>query len=266
MIGAGIWAGRLFALATMIILASPMVIVVVLSFSASDYIVFPPAGFSLRWYRQLLSDRELIEAFAFSVRLAALATAIAIVLGTSLSFALVRHRLRGSGALRVLALSPLVLPEVLLGLALLQFAAMRLRSNPSFWLLLIGHTVIVLPFVVQLVCAALARLNRETEDAAITLGANPLRVFWHVLLPGIGTGLSSAALLAFIFSFDNVAISLFLSSPGNETLPVHLYERTTYANDPSLTAVATVLIVVGLAAIGLLARLRGFENAADTGG
>jgi putative spermidine/putrescine transport system permease protein len=141
---------------------------------------------------------------------------------------------------------------------------MRLHRDPSLPLLFAAHTVIVLPFAVQLLSSALARLNRDTEDAAATLGASPWRVFWHVVAPGIASGLAAAALLCFIFSFDNVAISLFLSSPGNVTLPVRLYEQATYASDPSLAAVSAVLVAIGLATIGVLARIRGLETAADS--
>ncbi len=254
------WLGRLYAAAMMLFLASPLIMVVVLSFNAGDYIVFPPDGLSLRWYHQLFDNPDLVSEFSLSVELALAATAIAILIGTPLSIALVRHRVPGKAMLRMMALSPLVLPEVLLGLALLQFSAMRLHQNPSLGVLLIGHVILVLPFVVQLVSAALTGLNREKEDAAATLGASPTRVFWHVVLPGISSGLSSATLLAFIFSFDNVAVSLFLSSPGRITLPVQLYEQATFSSDPSLAAISTVLIVVGLATICLLGRLRGVER------
>jgi putative spermidine/putrescine transport system permease protein len=261
---AGHLAGHLYATAMVVFLASPLLVVVVLSFSASDYIAFPPDGYSLRWYRAILATPEIVDAFFLSVELAATATAAALLVSMPLSLVLVRGRLPGTASVRALALSPLVLPEVLLGLALLQFTAMRLHRDPSLPLLFAAHTVIVLPFAVQLLSSALARLNRDTEDAAATLGASPWRVFWHVVAPGIASGLAAAALLCFIFSFDNVAISLFLSSPGNVTLPVRLYEQATYASDPSLAAVSAVLVAIGLATIGVLARIRGLETAADS--
>jgi ABC-type spermidine/putrescine transport system permease subunit II len=207
----------------------------------------------------------LVADFVLSVELAAAATILALLLGTALSVGLVRHRLPGAGILRLMALSPLVLPEVLFGLAVLQFSAMYLHQNPGLLTLLLAHIVLVLPFVVQMVSAALGGLNREKEDAAATLGASPMRVFWHVTMPGIATGLSSAGLLAFIFSFDNVAVSLFLSSPGRVTLPVQLYEQATFSSDPSLAAVSTILIIIGLATICVLGRIRGFDPAARTG-
>jgi putative spermidine/putrescine transport system permease protein len=262
MMGLARWAGRLYATLMMIFLVSPLVMVIILSFNAGDYIAFPPDGFSLRWYSQIAGNSDLAGDFVLSVELAVAATVGAMAVGLPLSVGLVRHRMPGAGVVRMMALSPLVLPEVLLGLALLQFSAMRLHRNPGIWVLLVGHVILVLPFVVQLVSAALTGLNREKEDAAATLGASPARVFWHVVLPGLATGLGSAALLAFIFSFDNVAVSLFLSSPGRITLPVQLYEQATFSSDPSLAAMSTVLIVIGLATICLLGRLRGFDRVA----
>lgn len=253
----GRWIGRIYVLAVAGFSVSPLLIVIVLSFGADDFVVFPPTGFSLRWYGALLRDGELARSLALSVEVAAAAAVIGLFAGVPAALALDRARLPGRGILQAIALSPLLLPEVLIGLALLQFILSTLETSPSFLTLVAAHAVLVFPFIVQFAGAALVGLNPEIEDAARTLGARPGRLFAQVTLPAIAPSVAAGALFGFIFSFDNVAISLFLASPGATTLPVTLYERATYSNDPSLAAAAATLIYLGLGAAVLLRRFSG---------
>jgi putative spermidine/putrescine transport system permease protein len=255
------WSRTIYVLLVLGFILSPLAIIVVVSFSPDDFVSFPPPGFSLRWYARLLQDRGTLEAFWLSARLGLGAALLAMVVALPTAQLLVRHRSRLLAPLRALTLSPLILPEMLLGLSLLQFATNSLRG-PTFWLLLLGHAIVVLPFSLQVVTAALARLNRETEEAAMTLGATPLRTYWRVTLPGIGGGIASGMLLSFVFSFDNIAISIFLAAPGLTTLPVKIYEHATYSSDPLLAAISAVLIYLGILVMLLMGRMRGFVPAA----
>lgn len=260
----GAVAVRLYAVLVMLFLAAPLAMVIVLSFSANDYIAFPPDGFSLRWYRETLGDPRTIDAIVVSLKVAFAATVVGILVGLPTAVVLVRHRLPGRRPLLALSLGPLILPEVMIALALLFFIATTMRMPSNLFWLIVGHSVIVLPFAVQFLSSALAKLNPELEAAARTLGASPLRTFWRVTLPGMRSGLVSAALLSFIFSFDNVTISLFLNAPGISTLPVRLYEHATYSADLSLAAISAVLIYAGMAFLLLLGLFRGFDSAVQT--
>ncbi len=256
--------GPLYGVAVAIFLLSPLLIVIAVSFNADEFVAFPPAGLSLRWYRALLLSPDMFHAFALSIQIAILAASLGVVIALPTSLLLVRYRWRGNVVMRSLALGPLILPEVLLGLALLQFSEAVLGRGPEFWYLVVGHVLIVLPFCVQILASALSTFNREIEDAAQTLGANPAQTFWLVTLPGIRNGIASALLLSFIFSFDNVAISLFLTAPGLATLPIRMYEHATYSSDPLLAAISAVLVVVGMALMLLIGRFRGFANIAQS--
>jgi putative spermidine/putrescine transport system permease protein len=256
--------GPLYACAVMAFSLSPLLIVSMVSFSADEFVAFPPVGFSLRWYAALGRNTDMIEAFWLSIKVATLAALLGVAIGLPTALVLVRHRWRFDIILRILALGPLILPEVLLGLALLQFSESVLRRSPQFWYLVVAHGLIVLPFCVQMISGALSGLNREIEDAAGTLGATPYQTFFLVTLPSIRNGVASALLLSFIFSFDNVAISLFLSAPGLATLPIRMYEHATYSSDPLLAAISTVLVILGMGFMLLIGRFRGFTNIAQS--
>lgn len=259
--GAGLWGGRLFAAAMIAYLASPLVIVIIISFSSNDYIQFPPEGFSWRWYQQLTKDVDLLHSLGLSLQVAACAAVVGLAVGLPSALILVKYRLAGHRPLRILTLSPLILPEVLTGLAILFFVIGTLAEVQSVTWLTIGHCIVVVPFCVQFISAALAKLDPALEDAARTLGAPPFSVFWRVTVPAIKSGIVSAALLSFIFSFDNLTMSLFLGSAGSVALPVRMYEHAMYSNDLSLAAVSALLIYAGTAFLAVLAGMRGLEGA-----
>lgn len=257
---AGAWLGRIYAAAIILFMISPLAMIILLSFTADDFIAFPPSSYSFRWYRQILSNSGMVEGLILSLQVAVVAAIVGVGVGLPTAIVLTRKRFAGVTALRFLTLSPLVLPEVLLGLALLQFSQAYLGQSPQFWLLLVGHVIVVLPFAVQLLSSSLMRLNVEIESAARTLGANAFQTFFRITLPLIRSGIAAAALVTFIFSFDNVAISLFLAGPGLTTLPVRMYEHSLYSNDPFLAAVAASLIYLGGVGLFLLAKLRGLDT------
>lgn len=256
----GIWGGYLYGTSVILFMVSPLLMVVLLSFSSSEFIAFPPDGYSLRWYRQILENNGMVSGFILSLKVAAVAAVAGVCIGIPTAIALTRTKFIGIGFIRLLTLSPLVLPEVLFGLALLQFSQSYLGQSPQFWLLLVGHAIIVLPFSIQILSSSLARLNIEIESAARTLGASAIKTFFLITLPLIRSGIAASALVTFIFSFDNVAISLFLAGPGLTTLPIRMYEHSLYSADPFLAAVAAVLIYIGGACLFLLTKLRGLDT------
>jgi putative spermidine/putrescine transport system permease protein len=227
-------------------LTAPLVVVVVVSFSSSNYLDFPPPGFSLRWYGRFFESDELLDGFLLSLRIAAIATAAAVALGIVSAVVLVRHgRLRGVTALRGLFVGPLIVPYVILAQGLF-YVNLELGLYGSVLSIVIAHVVIALPYVVILVASALYSVPRALEDAARGLGANGLVVFRRVTLPLILPSVVSAALFAFIVSWDEFILAFFLASPGVETLPVVVYNLLRETVDPTISAVSTLLMAITL--------------------
>jgi putative spermidine/putrescine transport system permease protein len=249
--------------ATVVFLALPIVSLIVMSFSAAEYITFPPIGFSLKWYGRILQMPGFVDSLMLSLRLAAVATVLSILLGVGAALALARTRFRGRNALIVALMSPLVVPSIVTGLALLQFFVDRGMRSAS-WNLLAGHVVITLPYVARTVMASLDVFDWSLVDTARVLGAGPLRAFWRVTLPIIRPGIFAGAIFAFLSSFDNYTISFFLADAAQVPLPVTVFNYINNIFDPGVAALSAILIyasaiilIVSERLIGA-SRLRGF--------
>lgn len=240
-------------------LLAPILIVVPVSFSAAAFVVFPPRGLSLRWYANFLTSRELTEALWLSIRLAVAVTLAATVIGTLAALALTRYRLPGREAIRTFLMAPIVLPGVVLGIALLIFLN-RTPLAQTFGGLFGAHLVVALPYVVRTVAATLEGFDRTVEEAAASLGAPPLAAFWTITLPLIKPGVIAGATFAFITSFDELVVSLFLTGPRLSTLPVQIYNYIEFASDPTIAAISVLLIVFTTAVVLLVERVVGFTR------
>ena len=240
-------------------LLAPILIVVPVSFSAAAFVVFPPRGLSLRWYANFLTSRELTEALWLSIRLAVAVTLAATVIGTLAALALTRYRLPGREAIRTFLMAPIVLPGVVLGIALLIFLN-RTPLAQTFGGLFGAHLVVALPYVVRTVAATLEGFDRAVEEAAASLGAPPLAAFWTITLPLIKPGVIAGATFAFITSFDELVVSLFLTGPRLSTLPVQIYNYIEFASDPTIAAISVLLIVFTTAVVLLVERVVGFTR------
>jgi putative spermidine/putrescine transport system permease protein len=231
----------------------PVVVVALASLSSTSYLTVPPRGVTLRWFGAVLGDREYIEAIATSLALALLATLGSLGAGVAASYALIRRRVRGGALVSALLNAPLIFPGVVVGVALLQFYAL-VRMNGTVGGLVLAHMVITVPYVVRAVMASLQGIDPEIESAARVLGASGPVAFFTVTLPLIRPGIAAGALFAFIVSFDNVPVSIFLLGAGQMTLPVKIFTAIEYGVDPSIAAVSTMLIV--LTGLGLAAAER----------
>jgi putative spermidine/putrescine transport system permease protein len=251
--------GLVVRAAVYVTLALPAVIVVAASFTSGDTLRFPPDGFSLRWYWRAFESRPFMDALWTSTRLAFVATAISLSVGFAAAFAIDRYRFPGRGAFQTLALSPLVVPAVVLGIGLLQFLSW-VGLNQTFAGLLVGHLLVTLPYVVRTLTASLLLFDRTLEQAAMNLRAPPWRVLRRVTLPLLLPGLLSAAVFAFVTSFGNVTLSIFLGFAGATTLPVQIFTYVEHNYDPVLAAVSTLVILVTLAVILAVERLVGMEK------
>ncbi|SMQ85516.1 putative spermidine/putrescine transport system permease protein [Devosia lucknowensis] len=238
---------------------APTVIIALSSFGTSEILEFPPQNFTLRWYAYALSRPEFTSAAWNSLWLAVTSTAIATPLAVAASIAVTRGRLPGREVLQTVLLAPLVVPSVVIGLAIL-LASSRLGFSSGSTRLIAAHVLIVLPYLVRTTSASLMRLDPLAEEAARSLGANSLRTFLHVTLPGMAPGLLAGMIFAFIISFDNVSISLFLANARTNTLPLSLMSYVEYNLDPSVAAVSTLLILLALVVAIALERFAGLRK------
>lgn len=244
--GAGAWTVRIMGGAVIATLIVPIVVVMIISFSKSSFLTFPPPAFSLRWYEKFFSDSEWMAAFFNSALIAALSAAIAVSLGAAAAMGIVRSTIRGKTLLMLILVSPVVVPPVVLGLSLYSlFLRADLVGTP--WGLAAAHAVGGIPIVVVIVAAALQGVDRRLEQAAAVHGASPATVFRTVTLPAIAPGLAAAAFFAFLHSFDELVLSLFLSSAQLKTLPLRLWADVNYQLNPVLAVVSSleVLLVIG---------------------
>jgi putative spermidine/putrescine transport system permease protein len=240
-------------------LALPIVVVIPSAFSAGVVLGFPPEGFSLRWFRNVVDRPQVLTALGVSLQVALVATAASLVLGTMAAYGLVRHRFRGRELLQLGFVAPLVFPAIVYGVAMLMVLN-PLRLTRTTLGLVLAHVVITLPYVVRTVGATLHGVDRRLEESAQILGASPWRAFWHVTLPLLRPGLIAGATFSLIVSFDEFTVSLFLTGPGLMTLPLEIYHYTEFTIDPTIAAISTVLIVLSVAAILAIERFLGFER------
>ncbi|MGO1077844.1 ABC transporter permease [Inquilinus sp. CA228] len=260
MVGTTTLPFRLLVLLLYAFLLAPILIVVPLSFSNDAYLTFPPSAWGTRWYAALAQNKMMIQAFWVSLGIAALVTALSLAAGIPAAYAIRRFRFRGSETLMSLFTAPLLLPSIVLGLAiLLVFVDLRLLSTyPG---LVAAHLIVTTPYVIRIMATALATLPPAVEDAAATLGAPPLTVFRRVTLPLMMPGLVASAALAFLISFDEVVISLFVTGPGITTLPVAMFNYVESRTDPMIAAVSVVLVAATLLIITLVERSLGLSKA-----
>jgi putative spermidine/putrescine transport system permease protein len=242
----GRWLFTLCWTLSLVFLALPIIIVVALSFSSASYLTFPPPAFGVRWYRAYLSSREWLDSTWLSIAVASSVVVIATTLGTLAALGL-RHL---TGAVRTaigaLILSPLIVPGIVVAIGIYYaFATFRLVSTALG--LVLAHTCLAVPFVVTSVSVSLAGLDRRLEQAALSLGATPTGTFRQITLPLIVPGVLVGALFAFVTSFDELIVTLFLSGSGAITLPRRMWDDLRFAIDPTIAAVSTLTIALSAA-------------------
>ncbi|HEY2672172.1 MAG TPA: ABC transporter permease [Rugosimonospora sp.] len=248
------------------ILILPLLVVIGVSVNPGQYSVFPPDGFSLRWFSNAFGNHQFLDALRLSLEIALGATAISLALAVPASLSLVRWRFRGRSLVRVLAIGPLAVPEILLGLGLLIFFTNALPLGAGTVPIVLGHALVGTPIALQVLTANLTQIDGVLEEAAQTLGAPPITAFTKVTLPLMVPGMVGAGLLSFIFSFDNVNISLFLTTPGESTLPVQMYSYLNYRSDPTVAAMSTALVLFGLVFFVVANRVGALRFMASGGG
>jgi len=252
----GWWALRAACAGVLLFLLLPILVIMPLSFSDSSFLVYPIPAWSLKWYENLFTSEEWIRAAKNSFIVAPAATLIATALGTIAAVGLARTRFAFKGTLMSLAIAPMVVPIVVVGVATYLFFA-PLGLVDSYFGLILVHAALGAPFVLTTVLATLQGFNHNLVRASLSLGADPVGTFFRITLPVIAPGVISGALFAFATSFDEVVVTLFLAGPEQVTLPRQMFTGIRENITPTIAAVATLLIVFTTGLLLTLEWLRG---------
>jgi len=242
-----------------VFLIGPSLIVILTSLTASQSLKFPPDGLSFRWYVALLNADQMQQAAWTSLVVAFWTTVFSAVLGTAAALAISRSGSTLGKAFDMLFMSPLLLPALAFGFAALVFIY-QLGLRPSIPFLVLGHVVVCVPFVLRTTLAALTQLDSALVDASASLGADRWMTFRRVILPLIGRGVGAGSFLAFMASFDNVPVSLFLADERTEVLPIHLWQQIETNLDVRTAAVSGVIVVMTLLLMLLAERFAGLTR------
>lgn len=232
-----------FTTGVCLFLVAPSLVVIPMSFSSAELLAFPPPGYSLRWYANFFARPEWTLAGRNSFLVAGLTTVLATGLGTMAALGLVRGRVPLRALVTAVFLTPMIVPAIVTAVAVYGlYATLRLTGTVAGMVL--AHTVLALPFVIVNVSAVLQGMDWRIEQAARSLGASPLRAFWLVTLPLVRPGILAGALFAFITSFDELVVALFISGIEAVTLPVQMWSGIRFEINPTVAAVSTMLIAM----------------------
>jgi putative spermidine/putrescine transport system permease protein len=240
-------------------IVAPLAIVCVVAFTPLGYISLPTDGLSLRWFAAILDNPRFVNAFWLSLALGLVSSVIATALALPAALAIARFRFPGRDAISAFLLSPLMIPHIVLGVAFLRFFS-AVNINGTFSGLAMAHVIVILPFALRLVLASATGMDPAVERAAVSLGASRFTVFRRITLPLILPGIVSGWLLAFITSFDELTMSVFIASPSTTTLPVRMFLHIQDTIDPLVAAVSALMIAGTLLLMGVLDRLVGLER------
>ena len=251
--------GNLLLALVFVFLIGPFVIICLAGLSAGETLAFPPQGLSLRWVARVFEVQSFRTTFSISITLGIGATLLALLIGIPAAYGLERYNPPGAEAIRNLLSAPIIVPGIIMGLALLKFVVIPL-GLPILPALFIGHTAVLIPYVVRIVSGSLVNLRVDFEEAAVLLGASRLRAFLLVVLPNIRNGIMAAFIIGFITSFNEVPVSLFLTGPGVSTLPIDMMAYMEFNYDPSIAALSGLLALMSLCVVLVAEKLLGLSR------
>lgn len=246
----------IFSTLVFIFLLGPLLIISVTSFGPGTVLKFPPDGFSLKWYQNIWAVDMFPKTFVTSIIISLLGNLLALILGVPAAYALSRYHFRGRDLLNAIFLSPVLIPGIVLGFTMLKYVLVMYHL-PIYTGLLVGHTVIMLPFIIRVIGSSLSNFDFSIEEAAVSLGAGRLQAFFRVVLPNIRSGIMAAVLIAFLESFNNVDISVFMTGPGISTLPIQMLTYVQNYFDPTIAAISVVLMILTGLLMFVIERLMG---------
>jgi putative spermidine/putrescine transport system permease protein len=251
----------IFSILVFLFLVVPLIIIVITAFGEERTIRFPIKGFTLKWFAAVFKSRSFMSSLRLSFRLALYATLLALAAGIPAAYALSRTAFRTNGFLRGFFLSPTFIPGIVVGYALFQLIVVRLNLS-IFSGLVLGHFLVTLPYVIRVVGASLEQFDYSIEEVACSLGCHRVGAFCKVVLPNISSGIAAAFMLAFINSYNNVPVSMFLTGPGVSTLPVTLMSYIEYSYDPSVSAISVLLMGITAALMFFVEKTLGIGSLA----
>lgn len=251
--------GRLLLLAVLIFLIGPFVAICLAGLSGGETLAFPPQGLSLRWVAKVFEVESFRASFTLSLILGIGSTIAALILGVPAAYALERYQVPGREVVRNIVTSPIIVPGIIVGLALLRYLVIPV-GIPVTLALFIGHAALLVPYAVRIVSASLGNLRVDIEEAAVLLGASRAGAFFRIVLPNVRSGIMAAFVIGFVTSFNQVPVSLFLSGPGVSTLPIDMMFYMEFNYDPSVAALSGLLALMSLAIVMAAERLLGFSR------
>ncbi|QQO09196.1 ABC transporter permease [Breznakiella homolactica] len=249
----------LITIMVFVFLIGPFIMIFLTAFSTDQIMRFPPKGFTLDWFKKALSIRMFRTTFWVSFQTGIAATATALILGVPVAYANIRYKYKAKPLVDLLFSSPAIVPGMIIGFALLRFFV-YVSDMPIIIGLYLGHTAILFPYTVRVVSSSLRNFSVDVEEAAVSLGASRFLSFFSVVLPNIQSGLVAAFILAFITSFNNVPVSLFLTGPGVATLPIQMLVYMEQYYDPTISALSTVIIVITIVIVQTAEKLLGISK------
>jgi putative spermidine/putrescine transport system permease protein len=249
----------IFAGIVVLFLQLPVIVTLLAAVSDTNYLVVPPQGLTLRWFAQVLADPFWSAALRLSLMLAAAASVLALAIGLGAAYALHHRWVPGAETISTLMMSPMVLPAVVFGVAALQYSSLLDRQSDLLTVLM-AHSVVVSPYVLRTSLAALAGSDMALEEAARVLGSSRFDAFRRVTLPTILPGVAAGAVFAFITSFDEVSVSIFLLPPGRTTVPIAIFTAVEQGANPAIAAVSALLILLTGCVLLLVERFAGFHK------
>lgn len=235
-----------FASLVLLFLMLPTFIVIPMSFSSSQFLEFPPPGFSYKWYESFFNSTPWVSSFIYSLKIGISSMILATILGTMASLTLARVKGKWVNAIYYLIITPMIVPLIIIAVAVYSFF-IQVNLQGSFIGMVIAHTIIAIPYVVITVIGSLKAFDIRIEQAAISLGAHPFIAFMKITVPIISPALISGALFAFIASFDELIVSIFVSGVTSKTLPVRMWEGIRLEIDPTIAAISSILISISVA-------------------
>jgi len=244
---------------TLTFLIGPFVIIVAAALSAGDSLAFPPQGLSLKWFIRVFEVDSFRASFGVSMFLAVFGTLTALLLGIPASYGMARYQVPGAEAILLIVSSPIIVPGIIVGLALLRYLVIPTGVGIGLALFL-AHTALVLPYAVRVVSASMENLRVDMEEAALLLGCTRMGAFVRIVLPNIRGGVLAAFILGFVTSFNQVPVSLFLSGPGLRTLPIDMIAYMEINYDPSVAALSALLAALSIAIIFAAEKFLGFSR------
>lgn len=234
---------KMFTVLVYIFLFAPLVIIAMTSIGTENYIAFPPKGFSLQWFLNVFKSESFMSSMAISFTISGIATLIALIIGIPAAYGLSRGNFKAKGALKSFFFSPLIVPGIVVGFSLFQFLTVKLGLS-TYMSLFIGHTLVIVPYIIRVVGSSLEGVDYSIEEAAISLGCTRVQTFFNVVMPNITSGIIASFMLAFINSFNNVPVSMFLTGPGVSTLPITMMNYVEYNYDPTVSALSVLLMII----------------------